>query len=263
MTVALSTITCGQPLSSTRANGFVISDVTYGAADIYPRHAHDRAYLMLVCAGGFSENASRQNAELTSGGVIVVPGGHPHHDVIATTGARGLLVTLESSFAALPREWAAHQGGAVSRAMIALHRAYRDGGLAEALAIEEHLLDAIDNVQHAPYREMRAVGIARDAIEAHSDRPLRFDALARLAGVTPAHLARAFKRATGRTMGAFLRSVRARRAAAMLGSSDDELAQVAMATGFADQSHLCRVFKAEYGVSPRRYRDQMRSRNQR
>jgi AraC family transcriptional regulator len=164
-------------------------------------------------------------------------------------------VTLPSSFPSLPREWAAHRGGAVSRAMISLHQEFRAGGITELLAIEEHLLRALD---HRPTEreggDSRALRIAREVIEANSQKPMRLGAVARQAGVTAPYLARLFRRRLGRTMGEYLRSLRARRAAALLASSPVALADIAVVTGFADQSHLCRVFKAEYGMSPLRYR---------
>src|SRR5438034_313261 len=85
------------------------------------------------------------------------------------------------------------------------------------------------------FADTRSVRIARELIEANSEQPLRFSEVARQAGVTAPHLARTFRRSFGRTMGAHLRSARARRAAAMLASSNDALADIAIAAGFADQ----------------------------
>jgi AraC family transcriptional regulator len=47
----------------------------------------------------------------------------------------------------------------------------------------------------------------------------------------------------------------------MLSSTDETLPGVALATGFADQSHLSRVFAEQYGVTPARYRRLMRSKS--
>jgi AraC family transcriptional regulator len=259
----LASITCGRPLASIEGGGFVVTDVQYAAGDEYPCHSHQQAYLILICSGSFAENAGRESAELTSGDVLVMPGGHPHHDVIGVRGARGLLVTLRSSFAWKPRQWRAYQGGGVSRAMIALHRAVRAGGEAEALAIEEHLLEAIAGVAPASPEpaDTRTVRRARELLESQAALPLRLGDVARQAGVTAPHMARAFRRLVGRTMGTHLRAIRARRAAAMLASSGDDLAGIALAAGFADQSHLSRVFKSEYGITPHRYRQLMRGSN--
>lgn len=254
----LSAITCGREIGSLAGTGFLVSDVRYGAGDTYERHAHEHAYLVLVCSGGFAEDARNGSAELTSGDVLVVPAGHAHRDVIAEQGARGLLVTIEPWFAPVPRDWRAHRGGPVSQAMIALHRDLSDAANGETLPIEEQIVTALSHEAPAEASDRRAVRMARDLLEAHCAQPLRLGDVAREVGVTAAYLARAFGRTEGRSMGAYLRATRARRAAALLASTDDALADIAAATGFADQSHLSRVFSAAYAMTPRRYRALMR-----
>jgi AraC family transcriptional regulator len=70
----------------------------------------------------------------------------------------------------------------------------------------------------------------------------------------PAYLARAFRRQMGCTMSQYRRRVWVRQAAHFLSSTEAPLSEVALKAGFADQSHLCRVFKAELGLTPRAYR---------
>jgi AraC family transcriptional regulator len=248
-------ITCGTPMAAMTSPSFTVTDVHYRAGDAYAAHAHERAYAVLILSGGFREQAARRTVELTSGGVIVMPPGHAHRDEIGPRGARGLLVTLESTFPLLPRRWAFAHGGALSRAMIGAASAARFG-VGETLAIEEHLVTAMSCDAEAEVRDGRAsVRVARDVLEAGAGGPLRLRDVAAAAGVDPAYLSRAFRRCAGTTMGAYLRSLRARRAAALLSSTAAPLAEIALASGFSDQSHCCRVFRAEYGITPRRFRE--------
>lgn len=78
--------------------------------------------------------------------------------------------------------------------------------------------------------------------------------LAAEAGVHPAHLARAFHRAVGVTVGQYSRTLRLEWAATQL-AGDASLAQVALDAGFADQSHFTRTFRRHFGVTPGRYRE--------
>ncbi|MDX8482015.1 AraC family transcriptional regulator [Mesorhizobium sp. VK24D] len=77
--------------------------------------------------------------------------------------------------------------------------------------------------------------------------------LAAAAGVTRFQVIRDFHRAAGMTPGQYLRDRRIRAASALI-RTDMPLAEIAAATGFADQSHLTRVFKAIKGVSPGAWR---------
>lgn len=91
-------------------------------------------------------------------------------------------------------------------------------------------------------------------IDRHAERELRIADLATVAGVDPAHLARAFRAHYGMTAGEYLRGVRVQRAADALVASSAPLAHIALDAGFADQSHFTRVFRSAYGVTPKRWR---------
>jgi AraC family transcriptional regulator len=91
-----------------------------------------------------------------------------------------------------------------------------------------------------------------------NDSELSVADMANEAGVHPVHLARVFKRYLGCSPGEYLRGRRLERAAAMLGAPHASLADVACATGFADQAHFSRAFRSAFRSTPlawRRERD--------
>ncbi|MED5616589.1 AraC family transcriptional regulator [Janthinobacterium sp. P210005] len=79
--------------------------------------------------------------------------------------------------------------------------------------------------------------------------------LAEAAGLSPYQLIRAFRAATGLTPHAYQLNMHVNRARNRL-QAGTALAQLAHELGFADQSHLQRVFKAHAGITPGRYRGQ-------
>ncbi|MDO8073022.1 AraC family transcriptional regulator [Janthinobacterium sp. SUN176] len=79
--------------------------------------------------------------------------------------------------------------------------------------------------------------------------------LAEAAGLSPYQLIRAFRAATGLTPHAYQLNMHVNRARSRL-QGGTALAQLAHELGFADQSHLQRVFKAHAGITPGRYRGQ-------
>ena len=83
--------------------------------------------------------------------------------------------------------------------------------------------------------------------------------MAREAGVHPVYFARAFRAQTGLPVGAYLRKLRVDRAAERLASTNFRIADIALETGFSDQSHLTRVFRALTGMTPATYRQRRRS----
>ncbi|MDQ3822236.1 MAG: AraC family transcriptional regulator, partial [Actinomycetota bacterium] len=78
--------------------------------------------------------------------------------------------------------------------------------------------------------------------------------IARDVGVHPAHLAREFRRHFAVPIGEYGRRLRLDAAAVRLATTDDSLAEIAYASGFAHQSHFTHAFKRHTGLTPARYR---------
>jgi AraC family transcriptional regulator len=84
---------------------------------------------------------------------------------------------------------------------------------------------------------------------------LELQDLAAIAGLSPMHFSRAFKASTGLAPHRWLIEQRVRRAQHLVLASEESLADIALACGFADQSHLTVIFKRSLGVTPARFRD--------
>jgi len=78
--------------------------------------------------------------------------------------------------------------------------------------------------------------------------------LASACGLSVSYFARAFRQSTGQTPHQWLLAQRIARARTLMTSPGVPLADVALACGFADQSHFTRVFKNVVGASPAHWR---------
>ncbi|MGV8939789.1 MAG: AraC family ligand binding domain-containing protein [Allorhizobium sp.] len=150
--------------------------------------------------------------------------------------------------------------GELALAFQRAHRALEEKG--GALEVEEGMYRVLAALfqrhgrdRHAPIatRERTAVWRAREYLTENFSDDVGLQQLAAIAGLSRAHLIRAFRREFHITPHAFLTDVRIRQARALLclGRSP---ADVAFACGFADQAHFSRHFKARVGVSPGQFR---------
>jgi AraC-like DNA-binding protein len=89
-----------------------------------------------------------------------------------------------------------------------------------------------------------------DFVQARLGDELSLDHLSEAVGVSRSHFGRAFKQATGQSPFEWLRAKRIERAKEMLVQGEMPVAEIAIATGFADQAHLTRVFGRAVGVPP-------------
>jgi AraC-like DNA-binding protein len=101
--------------------------------------------------------------------------------------------------------------------------------------------------------ESGPIAAAKALLEERYDEDLSLADMARRCGLPRHHLIRAFRRETGLTPHAWLVDVRVRRARERLRSGETP-GDVAAATGFCDQAHLTRAFKARLGVTPGAFR---------
>ncbi|PYR26459.1 MAG: hypothetical protein DMF98_08985, partial [Acidobacteria bacterium] len=87
-------------------------------------------------------------------------------------------------------------------------------------------------------------------MDAHFDEPLTLESLARVAGLSVHHFARAFRQSTGEPPHQFLLRRRIERATEMLKQPELPLSEIALAVGFSDHSHFARHFRRLVGMSP-------------
>ncbi len=108
----------------------------------------------------------------------------------------------------------------------------------------------------ATLRSLREARLRRalEYLSQHCHRTLSQAEVARAAGMSASRFRAFFKQTTGWGFGDYLRDLRLERAATLLRESAESVAEVAQRTGFADQSHLQRLFKAKYFISPLAYR---------
>lgn len=78
--------------------------------------------------------------------------------------------------------------------------------------------------------------------------------LARLVGLSTSHFSRRFRESFGLAPREYVIRSRLDHAKALMRQTRSPLCQIALASGFADQAHLSRVFHAAVGVPPNRWR---------
>ena len=104
----------------------------------------------------------------------------------------------------------------------------------------------------------RALRNVREFIETHLEDNIGIQALAAAAGLSMYHFARAFKQSEGVSPHHYLVQRRVRRTQDLLTATDLPLSEIALAAGFADQSHCARRFREHVGTTPSSYRWSMR-----
>jgi AraC family transcriptional regulator len=97
------------------------------------------------------------------------------------------------------------------------------------------------------------VNRAIDHITRNLARPLKLDAVAKVAAFSPFHFHRIFRAMVGETLLDFVKRTRLERALYLMSHGPKPLTEIALDVGFNSSSDFSRSFKAQFGVSPRAF----------
>ncbi|HEV2677034.1 MAG TPA: AraC family transcriptional regulator [Aliidongia sp.] len=145
----------------------------------------------------------------------------------------------------------AHVGWAMKASLEVGHPGGRLFTDSLGLGLAAHLLGRYEPAralrQELSKRQLRRV---LDHVDAHLDQDLSLAVLAGEAGLSASHFRVLFKQTVGQSAHHYVNRRRVERAQALLLSGAMGIAEVALETGFAHQSHLARAMRRTLGVTP-------------
>jgi AraC family transcriptional regulator len=150
-------------------------------------------------------------------------------------------------------------GGLPAVLALRLYREFRLMDGVSPLAIEGLVLEIFAELVRlaAPPRLPPWLTRARELLHDRFQDNLGLAEIAATVGVHPVYLASTFRRHFRQTIGEYQRQLRVEFACNQLATGRAGLAEIALAAGFADQSHFARVFKRHLGMTPGTYRKQV------
>jgi AraC-like DNA-binding protein len=96
-------------------------------------------------------------------------------------------------------------------------------------------------------------------IDNELDNSISVHALSNIASLSPSHFAHAFRTSFGIAPHRYVVFCRLRKATNLIMESELSLCEIALICGFADQPHLCRIFKKHFSQTPVAWRRQKRA----
>jgi len=238
----------------------------------FGRHMHEHFGIGLISRGAQQSASGRGRVEAMAGDVITVNPGEVHDGIpIGDGGRRWHMLYSDPRWISATFEDMAEHAGIPAREFAfpvirdtraadsfrALYRAMVDnGGTPSPLKVDETLLLLFDHLLERKSPASRSCSARITHAQAMiDDDPLASLSLSMLAKETELsrfQLVRAFARQTGLTPHAYLLQRRIQLARRLI-ATGTALAEAAAASGFADQSHMTRLFVRSFGFSPGAY----------
>ncbi|WP_038159629.1 AraC family transcriptional regulator [Trabulsiella guamensis] len=240
-----------------------VEAVSLLTAHTFPRHSHDQFGIGVFVEGAQRSQSCIGSVEASAGNIIMVNPGEIH-DGVPLAGPRGWhMLYIEPDVVAQELHGQVDMkpiatDAALSRHMQQLflmlnspvpdHAAIEEAVMLSLMQVKkQHLLSAMPRSVCSP-----SIALAREYLDDSPAEPITLAALADACGMSRFQLIRGFSRETGTTPHAWLLQSRVRLAKRLLQQGARPI-DAALQAGFADQSHLTRAFRRQFGVTPGQY----------
>jgi AraC family transcriptional regulator len=253
----------GSEVSRRELMGFSVCETMYGPEQDIPQHLHELTYISIVLRGSYTECCESTSSDLETGQVIFHLAGESHSNRFHKAGGQVLNVELSAAFLdrltesrGIPpvrrrilKSSYAHQLG------LRLRKEFAETDVTSCLAIEGLTMELMaeifrERLRHAVRKNSTWLDNVMEILNDRYNQRIMLDELAALVSVHPVHLARAFRKRYLCSVGDHIRKLRIEAACRELLNTNASISDVALRTGFSDQSHLCRALKQYAGMSP-------------
>jgi len=241
------------------ADGLILTNTMY-THDYVDWHHHENAYFTFVLFGHVIEGSKKGKVNLSSGSLLFHHSQESHYNIKPKGATRGMHLELKENWMNNVFKTEGSFEVACPKTKLLFYKILHESRMSDdvtLLGVHNLVIEAMDSlfpaepksVFHPPW-----VKTVADLLQDSYPCPPDLKALATLVGVHPVHLSRSFARYFGCTMADYIRQLKVIRALAKLPQSGNSLSTIAHASGFADQSHMIRCFKAYSGTTPSIFR---------
>lgn len=242
------------------ADGLLAGITSYSQDRCNPDfHCHENPHLILLLNGGNVYNSHRHSHEKTAGDMLFYHSGEIHQTLPGTALSKCINLEVERGF--MDRHHLSEE---------TLQRAAGAGPETKFLVLKMYKELLADDPLTKPSLQLLFLGMVGRAQTEVSQKPAwlaqvlallhdewdtvpELDGLAKTVGVHPVTISKYFTKYVGCTLGDYLRKIKVDKSIALIRGGQHSLTEVAVACGFADQSHFIRNFKTYTGLRPKEF----------
>jgi len=254
--------------------GAIFTNLRHSSPKKLPAHAHELAFFALLLEGEYGEIYERQDRQFRPFTIHFRPAGIPHQDEVGPRGVRFFEIEIRPSWCERLADYPAaldlaHDdcvGGPLLWFGMKMYREFMGADTTENLGADDLVVESLlaemlgcvarvrrEDVAHRPVWLGRII----EKLTAEYSERLTLHALSLEAGVHPVHLSRVFRKFVQEGIGEHVHRLRIRAACEQMLTRELSMAEISLASGYADQSHFTRAFRRAAGVTPAAFRRQL------
>ena len=247
------------------AAGLVLTELRHRQGRKLPEHTHESAYFGLLLDGGYTEKFRERATEYAPFTLGFHPPNFTHVDEIGACGSRMFCIEVRDAFWNKVRDYLTSPkftpdlcGAETTWLGLRLFRGFAQDSL-DGFQIEEIVAQMIERCGQVTIAVERAeptwLGRATELLRESFRQQITLERVAKEVGVHPIHLSRVFRKKYLCTMGEYVNRLRVQFVCKQISCGWPGLGELAVEAGFADQSHMGRVFRSVVEETPARMRE--------
>lgn len=247
-----------------RLDGLIITNTEYTHRFV-DWHYHDNAYFTFLIAGKVSEINKKEHHKCGPGTLLFHNCQDAHYNQKPEGYTRGMHLELSPDWLSQSAHKDIAEGSfeiinpLVKSLFHQILLSTKNTDDTTPLTLHSLALNALDGLSGSSYPSGHKqppawVNMLAQLLHDSSQLSHSLESLSNTIGIHPVHLSRYFPKYFGCNLGAYIRRIRLCRAAAELNSEKKTTTQIALESGFYDQTHLTRCFKEEFRYTPHQYR---------
>ncbi len=255
----------GNIIKSKTISELKLTETAYNSGLQLSAHSHNFAYFCFVLQGNFSERYEKRIRSCKPFSLIFHPLQETHSDKFYTA-TKCFNLQINDSFLERIRQYSKFTesptefvGGSSKQIVTKIYKEFCYTDELSSLVVEGLMCELLGEAVRFSNGNLKLnapdwLNRTRELLHDRFQESLSLGEIAAAVGVHETHLSREFKRYCHSTVGDYLRRLRIEFACRQISASDVPLSEIALLSGFADQSHFTKTFGQMMAISPAAYR---------
>ncbi|MBK8390873.1 MAG: AraC family transcriptional regulator [Saprospiraceae bacterium] len=244
--------------------GITLTDTEYTQPKV-DWHYHENAYFTFILEGSVLEGNKKEVYNCEAGDLLFHNWQDPHYNIKPDGFTRGFQIELNNDwFDKFGFESSRIQGSMKidhPTSKLLLYNIFKETKIKDEsspLAIESLLIQTLSqlfsNVDNQKSKMPEWAHKVRQILNDDLTKNHSLEDLVKELSIHPVHLSRHFSKYFHCSLGEYIRKLKLTKAISLMKNHQYSLTEVAYESGFSDQSHFCRTFKQNIGITPFYYR---------
>ncbi|MCS3531431.1 AraC family transcriptional regulator [Chryseobacterium sp. JUb7] len=252
----------GQTNETLIFDGLTITDTEYTHSFV-DWHYHENPYFTFLLQGNMTERNKKESYDCSAGTLLYHHWEDAHYNIKPDIFTRGFHIEItEEWFKKFQLSKDQTEGSFMIKnpsSKLLIHQIFKESKINNdsfELSIHQLLLNIFSHLSNQKeHCEKKPVWVKQidEILHETSTEKLNLTGLSKTLNIHPMHLSRDFQKYFQCNLGEYLRKLKVEKSLKLL-NEYESLSEVALESGFSDQSHFIRCFKENIGITPLKYR---------